>query len=408
MRGARKAVAALAVAAVAAACCVGVSVAAPTKQAQDKGTIKIGQIATTGGTYANFPGAVAVSKATTRYYNAHGGLNGYKIELDYCNDKNDPNVGAACARKLVQDGVVALIGGGTIGAAGTVVPILNKAKIPMIGWNPATGPEFNSPNIYLFSSGSLIGYNILIPWAAHKGLPMSIVSADNTVARALIPGLEATAKASKGSIVNKTFVSATQADYAPLVQASQEGNPKAAIMFTGQEQGALFIKAAEAAGAGFQQYFELGIYPSFIKQIGAAGPHVLTTSAFPPFNSSNPLIAKFRTAMAAEKAAGDGDADLSKLNDIDFNSWLAMYVLGLVTKNMKDITGPNVMAALNKAKDLNLQGVIPPWTPNKAGPKGLARVSNEPQYIIGFKANAEPYLVTKQPITIAQSIAGKF
>jgi hypothetical protein len=64
------------------------------------------------------------------------------------------------------------------------------------------------------------------------------------------------------------------------------------------------------------------------------------------------------------------------------------------------------MTALKTAKNVNLDGVIPAWTPNAPGPKGFARAGN-PDYYFGSYKNGKPYLLTPKPVNITEVLAGK-
>ncbi|CAM5594196.1 Leucine-binding protein domain-containing protein OS=Streptomyces alboniger OX=132473 GN=CP975_15300 PE=3 SV=1 [Streptomyces alboniger] len=52
----------------------------------------------------------AFAKAYARWVNAHGGLNGHKITVLTCNDRNDSVAAARCAQRAVSEGVVAVVG----------------------------------------------------------------------------------------------------------------------------------------------------------------------------------------------------------------------------------------------------------------------------------------------------------
>src|SRR4051794_6432618 len=88
--------------------------------------IKVGLIAPVGVPSFSDPQMVAAARAAVRGANARGGINGQTVQLIYCNDKNDPNLGTACARKMVSEHVVAMIGLNTLSDA-MVIPILAKA-----------------------------------------------------------------------------------------------------------------------------------------------------------------------------------------------------------------------------------------------------------------------------------------
>src|SRR5437867_1744571 len=94
---------------------------------QKLSTIKVGFIGANGTAVANWPHATAEAKAAVRGWNSRGGLHGHKLELVYCNDKNDPNLGIACARQMVKEKVIAVVGGGAFASGAQITAILGKA-----------------------------------------------------------------------------------------------------------------------------------------------------------------------------------------------------------------------------------------------------------------------------------------
>jgi len=61
--------------------------------------------------------------------NASGGLGGKQVRLVSCNDQNNPNQIALCARKMVTQKVVAVVGGVMVNGP-TATQILQPAGIP--------------------------------------------------------------------------------------------------------------------------------------------------------------------------------------------------------------------------------------------------------------------------------------
>lgn len=72
---------------------------------------------------------LAALKASARDVNAHGGIHGRRVEIDECDDRNNPNNAEACARQMVRDGVVATAG--TVTTFGELeAPVLDAAGTP--------------------------------------------------------------------------------------------------------------------------------------------------------------------------------------------------------------------------------------------------------------------------------------
>ncbi|MGH3492226.1 MAG: ABC transporter substrate-binding protein, partial [Sciscionella sp.] len=114
-------------------------------------TIKLGMISDVG-TTVDYADAVAAAKAAVRGVNARGGIDGRKVELEFCNESLDPNKAAACARKLVSDKVMAFVGNQIVTYEQNADKLFAQAGIPNIG--PVSyGPSGQDSNSYLLSPG---------------------------------------------------------------------------------------------------------------------------------------------------------------------------------------------------------------------------------------------------------------
>jgi hypothetical protein len=76
--------------------------------------------------------------------------------------------------------------------------------------------------------------------------------------------------------------------------------------------------------------------------------------------------------------------------------------------NITDVNAQTISNALDAAKAMDLGGVIPPWTPTAPGAKDFPRVSNATNYLIRYDQSGDGQLVTQQPITLEDALAGKF
>ena len=87
--------------------------------------LKLGVIAEGSGVGAQLANVSAGAKAAAQAINAAGGIDGRPVEIDTCDTNNNPNDAAACARKMVSDGIVALVGSATQYGA-NVLPVLSR------------------------------------------------------------------------------------------------------------------------------------------------------------------------------------------------------------------------------------------------------------------------------------------
>jgi ABC-type branched-subunit amino acid transport system substrate-binding protein len=370
--------------------------------------VTIGLIAPTDSQVISFPGIVAADRAAVRTLNTNGGLAGHPVKLLYCNDQSDPNETAKCARKMV-DAKVAFMAGTSLVAPTISFPILEKAGIPEIGGNATSAPEYNSPLSYLFNGGAVFGYRTMAAWAAHNDIPTSLVSVDVASATQLRPVLEDTIKQAGSSFTSTVLVSPTQTDFSAPVAASQAKGGKAAMMFMGSGQVVQFMSTAEKQAPDLKFFSPQPLDPKAIESVGTAYDNLIEGLPYPPFTIDNPVMKEFRDSLAAEEASGDKDATVGAMDENSFGSWLGIYAINEIVKqtNMTDITSANIVKALDATKDLDLGGVIPPWTPTKEGPEGFKRVSNPTTYLIGIK-DGKQYLITKEPVSVDDAIAGNF
>jgi Periplasmic binding protein len=101
------------------------------------------------------PFAAQGGQAAIAAINATGGVKGRPLELDVCNNQQNANAAAACARQFVNDSsVVATVGdGNSFGSESN--PALASAKIAGIGTNPLGAGDYASPRIFALANGGL-------------------------------------------------------------------------------------------------------------------------------------------------------------------------------------------------------------------------------------------------------------
>ncbi|GGS04894.1 lipoprotein [Streptomyces aureoverticillatus] len=100
----------------------------------------------------NKPGMPAMAEAYARWINANGGLDGHKLEVITCNERNDPVGAGNCAREAVKQGVAAVVGSYSQHGRAFMAP-LESAGIPYIGGYGLTDEEFSSPLSYPVNGG---------------------------------------------------------------------------------------------------------------------------------------------------------------------------------------------------------------------------------------------------------------
>jgi hypothetical protein len=131
---------------------VGCGVVPGTAGGSGGGTVKVMTWAPEKTRTTNKPGMPAMAKAYARWVNKHGGINGHKLEVLTCNDRNDTVAAANCARRAVEEDVVAVVGSYSQHARSFFSP-LEAAGIPYLGGYGITDDEFTSPLSYPVNGG---------------------------------------------------------------------------------------------------------------------------------------------------------------------------------------------------------------------------------------------------------------
>lgn len=380
-------------------------------------TVSIGVIGDKSTDIVSEPGMEGVVKAAARAVNAAGGWAGDKINVIYCDEQANATQSTACANEFVSDHVVAVTG--ILLFDTTFDPILKAAGIPLVG---LTGPDPISTGVgdnlvYPTDAGSVYSYEVALAYEAHKGLKLSAEAEDVPQVSGLLQLLDAVYAQAQpgGAFANTVLVPPTATDFSPIVASAEANGANGSFVFLGAPGTTAFMQAAETASAPFSVYIMPDDFTS--TEISAfSGDNALIDKgvfggAYPPPAANTPGMKMYRAELAAEVKAGDSSAKLSNMDVNTMPPYLAVHGIAEALKadKAKTVTAATITAALNKAKNLNMFGIIPPWTPSKPAPSYLAplapRASNADDYIVGFK-NGKEVALTKDE-TLAQYLAGK-
>lgn len=269
--------------------------------------IKIGQT-------AGFTGAVAgsVKEATegAKLYldtvNARGGVHGAEIQLISLDDKFDPKLAVANAKKLIDDGVISLFLNRGTPHTQAIMPLLLEHKVPLVG--PSTGAMvLHSPvNPWLFNVRAT--YQREAERAiAHLSLisvnRIAIVQVDDTFgADAVLGALKGLKAVNKEPLALEKYDRA-KPDYSAIIPRIVAKEPQA-VMFIGSGTAIVSgMKALRATGSRAQMVtLSNNATAAFIKDLGPLAHGVVVSQVFPYERSiASPLV---KEAMEMAKAKG--------------------------------------------------------------------------------------------------------
>jgi hypothetical protein len=334
----------------------GATSAAPASAAPTGTPIKVMTVAPVNTNLPPYPNIPAAAQIYGKYINDKGGINGHPLQVITCDDRGDPNEGANCARKAVDEKAVAVIGSFVFDAS-RIIPVLEQAKIPWFGaCCPLVAQEFTSS--ISFPLGSLLpGQGAGDGWKmAQDGCksPVFLVL-DIPAADAAYPAVKNAFRVGGGdpSKFKEVKISATPGDYSAQVAEAT----KSSDCIDGgiaDANWAAWLPAMQAAGAHQRLY---GLQGNLDGKITAQFPE-LTNNAV--VSNSYPNIAgkvwdDYRASLAKYKAP---DLDWNSLAGL--GTWTAYTAFNKITSAMSgDITNETFLDAANKTSHLDTGGMIP-------------------------------------------------
>jgi branched-chain amino acid transport system substrate-binding protein len=271
-------------------------------------TINVGNITAVAGLGGTFAGFQAGVKSFFDYYNAHGGINGYKINLTAIDDAGDPGKNANAARTLVeQDHVIAIVGEATVADAASQ-KYLQAEKIPVIGgWaaSSAWGPP--ATNMFVSLEGPNVPYCGV--WSSDQAKEMGIKTMA-TIAQAFPSAVQDAQCRAQGAkyegitVKNSSPIQAslTAVDYRPQVQQAMSTGAQSIYFSTGANGILAGIQAGQQLGyKGLYIATQPSQLLAGLKAVGPAINNRVITSAFSLLptdpDSYSPELAKYKAGI---------------------------------------------------------------------------------------------------------------
>jgi branched-chain amino acid transport system substrate-binding protein len=370
--------------------------------------INIGVILPTNTSIFNAGDEVAAVRAAALGINAEGGINGHKVVVDYCNNQDDPNATAACVRQMISDKIVELASGIDI-LGPSMVQSLSAAGIPVVDEDALSLGEMTAATAFPLTGGVQAAESVETYVAAQKGFKkfLLVANSGNPFETTYEAAVSATAKKygiAYAGVVD--FPVAGVTDFSPYAAKIVNSGADIVSIPLSIDQAIPLMQAVRALGSKVQFIINSGAFtPATISQNSALVNGLYIVNTVPPVNASTekqfPIIKTFVSQMNAEAATGDSNANLSTQRS---NALLVWDVLQAQFQIMKGIKGPitaaSYLAALNSAKDLSLNGILPDWTPSThltlAG-LGVTRYSEANYWLLQIEGGQQK-LLSSQPI----------
>ncbi|MGR4882810.1 ABC transporter substrate-binding protein [Streptomyces sp. LARHCF249] len=324
----------------------------------------------------NMPGMPGMAKAYERWVNSKGGINGRKLRVLTCNEKNTPSGAADCARKAIDEKAVAVVGSYSQHGRAFMAP-LEAEGIPFIGGYGVSSEEFQSVLSYPVNGGQ----PVLLAGAGHQlGRAcgqVALVRPDTLAGDSMPVLLNAGLKANKIADASDIRAAEDSADFsAQAREALADTTASAAAGSKDKEKAKACVTAVlgertETFFDAFRRADGQNKKPQISSVLGSVSQSVVDrtggkesplegaflTSWYPV--AADPLWDPMRKVIADFAFGDDGvDPDDSGTQ----TTWIAYTVLSEIVKRFKpdeDITARKVARVLNQTEAVGTGGLTP-------------------------------------------------
>ena len=294
--------------------------------------------------------------------NSRGGVGGQKIELISLDDKFDPKLAAANARKLIEDNQVLtlFLNRGTPHTE-AIIPLLEQYGVALIG--PSTGA------MVLHQPVQKYVFNVRATYQREAEKAVAHLSTLGVSRIAVIHvedsfGTDALAGAQKGFAAAKLTPAAIEKfdrakpSFTGLMPKVIAANPQAVLMFGSGSAVVDGIKALRDAGSSAQVVtLSNNASAGFIKSLGTMARGVVITQVFP--NERSVAYGMVREAQDLAKAKG-----LAEVSPAMLEGFAAAKVLVEALKRASPKpTRERVVAALDGMKKFDIGGLEISYSP---------------------------------------------
>ncbi len=205
-----------------------------TAGASGQGTLTVAMDAAfTGPTAIDGIAEAAGCYPAVRVINASGGVLGHQIQCSVVDTRGDPSDAIPATEKMLAttSGLVGVLGPES-GTATAIVPLITKARIPMISQNGLSLYDHNTnPYFWRNYPADDVGGVALAYWAHHLGLDRGALFFDNSVAaQGSVPALLRTYEHLGGKVVIHLSVAPDSTSYGAEVHRLLQAKPQ--VIFT--------------------------------------------------------------------------------------------------------------------------------------------------------------------------------
>jgi ABC-type branched-subunit amino acid transport system substrate-binding protein len=303
------------------------------------------------------------------HVNERGGVNGRRLELVSEDDRYEPSVAPSASKKLIEEHKVFALLGYVGTPTGTAhLPVVNQAKVPLVGM--FTGAEALRVPMSRYVFHVRASYydeteKIVEQVVSTGGRKIAVFYQNDGYGEAGRKGTELALERRQMKIhstgtVERNTVAVEQA--AKAINASQ---PDAVVMVGAYAACAAFVRAMQKAGSG-ATFYNVSFVGSaaLANALGKDGVGVAISQVVPfPWATGIPVVKEYQ---AASKKAGFTDYNFSALEGF----LTAKVMVEGLRRAGRNLTREGLVDAMEKMNDVDLGGFFVGYSPkNHTGSK---------------------------------------
>ncbi|MPY61525.1 ABC transporter substrate-binding protein [Streptomyces spongiae] len=332
----------------------------------------------------NEPGMPAMAKAYARWVNSQGGINGRRLNVLTCNEKNDTVAAAKCAQRAVDEGAVAVVGSYSQHGRSYLSP-LEAAGIPYIGGYGLTDDEFTSPLSFPVNGGQPALLAGLGEQLAKSCGPVVLVRPDSVVGDTMPVLLDAGLRTGPHATSTDELAAEDATQYEEqtrkaLRQATADPARKGCVVPSLGDRTDTFMDSFRRAREDYPGVRTAGVLgsidQSLIDRSGGTYDGTYVTGWYPEENDK-----RWNTMNKVIRKHAFGDNRIDPADPGVQTTWIAYTVLKAVVEELGDgeVSARTVRRTLDQGMKVTTGGLTPPlsWPfDDLVAPGGFARLVN--------------------------------
>ncbi|MFM8557532.1 MAG: ABC transporter substrate-binding protein [Betaproteobacteria bacterium] len=237
--------------------------------------------------------------------NASGGLLGRRVEIVSVDNRCNPTEGANSARKLIQEKVVAIIGGHCSSDTLAMMPIIQEAKIPLItgvSSSPKIGEMSGAggnPYMFRINPDDLVMAQALTEYLGQKKIfkSIAILGEDSDFGRGAGSAFAPLAQKAGMQVISTDYTPQMIPDFTPVLTRIAQRKPDAIALFMlGADQMNL-IRTAMQMGLRIPYTGRAELGGKIVELVAAGGMEGTVTAWTYSPDIDNPTNKKFAAEM---------------------------------------------------------------------------------------------------------------